>query len=114
MNLNETAALLALIVSLDGRQLTEMSLDAWHAVLEPVDPEHAKAAVLEHYRTQTTRIMPAHIVASVRAKRQRAISNNDRVLALEAGGRQAVTDPVRLGELVESCREAIVGRGGAS
>lgn len=51
MNLTETAALLAYIGELDGRTITDATVEAWNDVLKDISLPDAKQAVVTHFHT---------------------------------------------------------------
>jgi hypothetical protein len=66
MTPSQTAELLAFCAAFDRRTLGKADVLAWHTVLEDIDFTEARAAVTQHYRTQTRWIMPADIRTTVR------------------------------------------------
>lgn len=61
MKKSETARLMAVISAVDGREINELSVEAWSRLLGDVDYLDALEAVQEHYRTESRRIWPADI-----------------------------------------------------
>jgi len=70
MELSHVAKLLGLAASFDQRTTGEADDQAWLAVLGDLDFDDARAALLDHYRDSTERIMPAHIRRGVQDIRQ--------------------------------------------
>ena len=84
MNLQEAAAILAMITALDSRKaFNEIDAQAWAAVLGDVYFDDARQAVIDHYRDSTYTLMPADVVGRVKKIR------NDRI-----GDRQAPLPPI--------------------
>ena len=46
---------------MDGREISDLSVEAWHRLLADVDYFDAMEVVKEHYRTEPRRIWPADI-----------------------------------------------------
>lgn len=61
MQKSETALLLAFVQSLQGREVTELQVEAWHELLADVDYQDARDVVDAHYRSETRPIWPADI-----------------------------------------------------
>ncbi len=61
MRKSEVAMLLTFVQSLQGREVTELQVEAWHELLADVDYQPALAAVRSHYRNETRAIWPADI-----------------------------------------------------
>lgn len=76
MTAEEIAAILATAAAYDARTVGEADIIAWHAALSDLPYTQARDAVIEHYRTETRRIMPADIRARVRAMREHLISRS--------------------------------------
>lgn len=72
MDRTETAALLAVVAAYDRRSLSESDVLAWHEALHDLPAEHCRAAVAEHYRRETSWLMPAHVRKLVVAARNDA------------------------------------------
>ena len=70
----ETAKLLGLAAAYDQRTIGEADVEAWHAVarIGRWHAAHAVRALLEHYTTNTERIMPAHINRTLTQRRNDA------------------------------------------
>ena len=62
MTLSEAADLLSLAAGIDQRTIGEADVRAWQMVLHDIDYSSAAAALRDHYRTDTRRVMPADIV----------------------------------------------------
>lgn len=76
MNRAQTADLLNLIASTDGRKLTQQMPAAWFDILGAYTYEDCRAAVINHFQTSTEWLMPAHIIRHVKHLRK------DRLLAV--------------------------------
>lgn len=78
MELNETAAVLAMIAALDRRSaFNETDAIAWHAILTDYQFDDCRTAVVKHYSDTSYSIMPAdivRIVRQIRSKRRDAVS----------------------------------------
>lgn len=61
MQKSETAMLLAFVQSLQGREVTELQVEAWHELLHDVDYARAKDVAEAHYRSETRPLWPADI-----------------------------------------------------
>lgn len=70
----EAAALLAVIATYDRRNLADGDVHAWHAALSDLPYDTCRDAVVEHYRRETSWLMPAHLRRLVTA------TGNDRVM----------------------------------
>lgn len=75
MNRAETRALLKLAAQVypDKFEPSEERLDVWHMVLEPFEPESARAAMLHHLRSSRFPPVPADVAQFVM---QRARENS--------------------------------------
>lgn len=62
---SETAQLLAIVSAYDNRKVSAEMVEAWHYTIGDLDYEPASRAVVEHFRSSTAWIMPAHIIAIV-------------------------------------------------
>lgn len=82
MNRTEAAALLAVIAAYDRRQYAEPDVLAFHEALHDLPADLCRAAVAEHYRRETSWLMPAHVRRLVTATR------NQRALSYEPAGRE--------------------------
>lgn len=74
MNRAEVHELLTQAASLDGRQVADADVLAWHEVLRDVATEDAQRALVTHYTTSERRITPAMVRQLVAAARSRRIS----------------------------------------
>lgn len=68
MNSREVHELLIVASGIDRRVISEPMLAAWHEALADVDYAAARRALAEHRRTSTEYVLPAHIVALIRAE----------------------------------------------
>lgn len=68
----DVAKLLALAAAYDQRTVGAADIDAWHQVATAARwrPTDAARAVIEHYTTETDRVMPAHISRRIRERRE--------------------------------------------
>ena len=69
MNVQQTAQLLALIATVDNRQVDRATIAAWHDLVGHLDYAEACEAVREHRRNSTEYLVPAHVVRGVRVAR---------------------------------------------
>jgi hypothetical protein len=58
----EAGELLRYIVSMDGRSVTELTVESWAGILEHQSLADALRAAKWHYRDSNERLMPVHIV----------------------------------------------------
>lgn len=65
MNLSQAAEILTLAAAFDQRTISREDAKAWALALDGLDPARCGEAVVEHYRNETARIMPAHVRAIV-------------------------------------------------
>lgn len=80
MTRHEAFQLLRDIASADHRTVAETDVDFWHDCLDDVDFDDARAAVVQHFRTSTSWLMPAHIrtaVTRIRTVRIAAVPQPD-------------------------------------
>jgi hypothetical protein len=61
MTPGDVARLLAKCQAYDRRTVGHADIAAWHEALEDLELGPALAAVAEHYRDETTWVMPAHV-----------------------------------------------------
>lgn len=86
MNRNETVDLLTGIAAFDQRTIGDADVEAWHAVVAPLDCRDAVEAVVLHHKMSPNRIKPFDVVdgcrrlANDRAERE----NSDQRQAREA------------------------------
>lgn len=83
MTKTEVATMLAMIAAYDRRTIGETDVEAWHLILEPLNPDDAMQAVKEHYTDSRTWLMPADIHDRATAITRRRIGRA-RVAELEA------------------------------
>lgn len=96
MNLAETSALLTLIRVLDNRRVDDATLTAWQEILADVEFADTRAAVIEHFRTSTAYLLPAHARTGAKAR----VAERDRIERQTAHintRRQIEADPHRGG-----------------
>jgi len=67
MKLNDVAKVLAKISFFDSRPITQPIIAAWHEILAPYDAQLALDAVPAHYAETGKWIMPADVVAYIKA-----------------------------------------------
>jgi hypothetical protein len=65
--------ILELIVSVDGRRITENTPSAWLDIIGDLNHDDARSAIIAHYRESTEWLTPGHIRARVAAMRQKRI-----------------------------------------
>jgi hypothetical protein len=68
MTLAEIADLLSIDAGISQRTIGESDVRAWHMVLGDIDFAAASAALRDHYRHNTVRVMPADIVRRVKPR----------------------------------------------
>ncbi|MFJ2630901.1 hypothetical protein ACIO6U_02915 [Streptomyces sp. NPDC087422] len=68
MTRSEAAQLLAIAAGVDQRTIGDADVQAWQMVLHDILLEPAVAALRDHYREQTRRVMPADIVQRVKPR----------------------------------------------
>lgn len=61
MNPSQAAEVLAVAAAFDRRTVSPEDARAWALALDGLDPKACAEAVVEHYRTETTWVMPAHV-----------------------------------------------------
>lgn len=83
MNRAETAQLLAVMQTYDQRTVGETDVISWHGAVGDLSFMEGTAAVVEHYKTHTDRIMPAHLRSLVAAAR-RVAAGEERQQELES------------------------------
>jgi hypothetical protein len=66
MTPTETAKLLAIIQQLDNRELDKGRVAAWIPLMADVDFDEAQHAVIDHFRSSTDYLTPAHVVAGAK------------------------------------------------
>ncbi|SDP10348.1 hypothetical protein SAMN04515671_2942 [Nakamurella panacisegetis] len=71
---SEAAKLLGVCAAFDMRTVGEADSKVWAAALGDLDLGEASNAVVAHYSTTTERIMPASLMAAVKANRRRIIA----------------------------------------
>lgn len=75
MTPSQTAELLGFCSAFDRRTVGKADVLAWQTVLGDIDYNAARAAVTEHYATETRWIMPADIRQAVRTNRATAAAD---------------------------------------
>jgi len=70
MDLRQTGQLLVRASVVDNRRVEEETIHAWHEVLADVDYTDAVDALLEHRRTSTEYLLPAHITRILATRRR--------------------------------------------
>jgi hypothetical protein len=63
---SEAAQLLAIAAGIDQRTIGDADVQAWQMVLHDIPLEPAVAALRDHYRATTRRVMPADIVQRIK------------------------------------------------
>lgn len=66
MNVTETRELVTVIFATDGRELTNSAFESWFSAIGHLNVKVAKDAVKACIQEQTTRIMPAHVLAKAK------------------------------------------------
>lgn len=66
MTRSEAAQLLAIAAGVDQRTIGDADVQAWQMVLHDIPLESAVAALRDHYRATTRRVMPADIVQRIK------------------------------------------------
>lgn len=61
MKKSEAAMLLTFVHSVQGGEVTDIGIAAWHDLLSDVDYSEAMVAARNHYKTESRRIWPADI-----------------------------------------------------
>jgi hypothetical protein len=91
---SEVSALLLAVAAVDDRvSHDDARVQAWHAILDDrTSLDHARDAVVEHYRRETRVIMPADVNTYAKSRRDREREESER-LALEAGPRGVPMPP---------------------
>jgi hypothetical protein len=95
MRASDVRELLGVVSGFDGRQVNEAAVTSWHSILNQYPLDDALRAVREHYATNETRVMPAHIrsrcihLADVRASAERRALPAPEVPVLTEVGRRA-------------------------
>lgn len=59
---SELAKLLVFSASIEGRETTELEVEAWWELVASLDYEVAKARAIEHYRESPRRLWPADVL----------------------------------------------------
>lgn len=89
MNKTEVAKLLTIASSIDNRNVNEVAVEGWYAVLHSLPFEDCARAVKAHFEDSTEYLMPAHVKAGVkRIKAERNPSSDtspERFKQLERG-----------------------------
>ena len=93
MNKTEVAKLLTIASSIDNRNVNEVAIEGWYAVLHTLPFEDAVNAVRQHFEDSTEYLLPAHVKAGVKRIRQLRNPDND-------------TTPQAYRELAEGKRES--------
>lgn len=62
MRKSQVADVLTLAASFDARTVGNADVEAWFLAIGDLDFEETMAAVIEHYKTSTDRLMPAHLI----------------------------------------------------
>jgi hypothetical protein len=74
MRPHEAAELLALAAAFDQRTVGEADALAWAEALGNINQADARAAVTEHYRNETRRLMPVDVLTGVRRIRSNRLA----------------------------------------
>jgi hypothetical protein len=95
MRASDVRDLLGVVSGFDGRQVNEAAVTSWHSILNTYPLDDALRAVREHYASNETRVMPAHIrsrcqhLADIRANAERRALPAPAAPILTEVGRQA-------------------------
>lgn len=100
----ELRNLLATIVSIDGRNVTDLSFAAWREVIGDLPYDAAMAAVRAHFRTSTAWLTPAHIVAGARSRTSGPPPVSSVLAALPP---RSSADPVHVSALASDLRRRL-------
>lgn len=66
MKKSEVALLLVFSASVEGREATELEVEAWHRLLADVEYEAAAAIAESHYRESPRRLWPSDVLTGIR------------------------------------------------
>lgn len=103
----DTAEVLNAIAHFDGRTITPPVVAAWHAVIGEYDRADALRAVLNHQRTSTERMMPAHLVREiVRVRNDRADAKHHEIRQIPSRFEDDPERQQRIAENLERIRHA--------
>lgn len=77
MKLNEAEKLLIEMSAIDNRIVSDLAITAWAEVLGDMTYADARAALLEHRRTSSEYVTPAHLlkIAAPAARRRKRIND---------------------------------------
>ncbi len=70
MRPSEAASLLVVAAAFDQRTIGESDAQAWSAALQGIGFTEARDAVVAHYRAETDRVKPAHVIRRVLTARR--------------------------------------------
>lgn len=68
MKKSEVAQLLVFSASIEGREATELEVEAWYRIVGEVDYATATEVAEEHYRNEARRLWPADVLYAIRAR----------------------------------------------
>lgn len=77
MNKTEIVKLLTLASSIDNRNVTEVMVEGWYAVLHKFDYADSAAAVRQHFEDSTEYLLPAHVKNGIRRIHEARTTTND-------------------------------------
>lgn len=97
MDRRETKMLLIEASAVDNRVVSDPAVMAWADILEGVDYQDARKAMLEHRRSSTEYLQPAHIIALVKKQMPSTDRGISRPPAPE--GRRYAVDVIEMGVL---------------
>lgn len=69
MNEPETRMILSQASGIDNRKITDAAIIMWHAAFTGFTYEEVKWALLEHVKTSTEYLAPAHLIEIIHTKR---------------------------------------------
>lgn len=69
MNEAETRMILSQVTAVDNRRLTDSTVIMWHAIFAGYSYEEVKWAMIQHFRSSTDYLTPAHLTCIIDIKR---------------------------------------------
>lgn len=111
MNKTDVAKLLTIASSIDNRNVNEVAVEGWYAVLHSLPFEDCVQAVRRHFEDSTEYLLPAHVKAGVRRLRESRNPSSDtspeRFKALERGEIRSAPKPENWAELCASWNDPV-------
>jgi hypothetical protein len=80
LDIRQVGMILAFVSLIDNRNVSDESILAWYELIKECDFDDAKGAVINHFRTSTEYIRPAHIISGARMlkmERRKELYGND-------------------------------------